>query len=342
MLIRKLLRTFLKYKAQFISMIIMIVLGVGVFAGFNSEWYSIDRNCSNFFDESNLADYRVFLTDDMKSNHVGFTDEDLNKVLSINGVKSASRVVEINTTESKENETIKMCVTSNNSVTSPFVVSGNSYDPSSINGLWLSENYAIRNNYKIGDEGISFDSDVALDLLSKCDVVITNPPFSICRQRFLPMLMESGKQFLFIENINLIKMSTVFPYIKAGRLWTGYTHPKEFLQPDGTYKKFGNILWYTNMPVNKKFEFNFTKTYKGNEDKYPKYDNYDAINVDKLSDIPCDYDGVMGVPITFLDKYNVAGGGLQIVKFRKGDDGKDVRVAGKDKYTRVLVRHRNP
>lgn len=160
------------------------------------------------------------------------------------------------------------------------------------------------------DEGISFDSEVALDLLAKCDVVITNPPFSICRQRFLPMLMESGKQFLFIESLNLAATSTVFPYIKDERLWTGYTHPKEFLQPDGTYKKFGNILWYTNMPVDKKFEFDFAKTYKGNEDKYPKYDNYDAINVDKLSDIPCDYDGVIGVPISFIDKYNIIGGGV--------------------------------
>lgn len=218
MLIRKLLRTFFKYKAQFISMIIMIVLGVGVFAGFNSEWYSIEKNCNNFFDESNLADYRVFLTDDMKSNHVGFTDEELNKVLSIDGVKSASRVVEINTTESKENETIKMCVTSNNSVTSPFVVSGNSYDPSSINGLWLSENYAIRNDYKIGDEitlsyGKLIESKKFIiegyalsgEFLINTDGVAMMPNFDTIGYCFIsPAAYKEALGFEFYTQINII------------------------------------------------------------------------------------------------------------------------------------------
>jgi hypothetical protein len=95
----------------------------------------------------------------------------------------------------------------------------------------------------------------------------------------------------------------VFPLIRDGKLWTGYTHPKEFLQPDGTYKKFGNTLWWTNMPVDKHLVLNSDKKYYGNEDKYPRYDNYDAINVDKLADIPSDYTGIMGVPVTFIEHY---------------------------------------
>lgn len=153
-------------------------------------------------------------------------------------------------------------------------------------------------------EGISYDSPKALELLDKCDIVVTNPPFSKVRNEFLPLIEKSGKQFLFIGNLNMATFKEVFPLIRDGKLWTGYTHPKEFLQPDGMYKKFGNTLWWTNMFVDKPFALNPDKKYYGNEDKYPRYDNYDAINVDKLADIPSDYEGVMGVPITFLDKYN--------------------------------------
>ena len=93
----------------------------------------------------------------------------------------------------------------------------------------------------------------------------------------------------------------IFPYIRDGRLWTGYTHPKEFLQPDGTYKKFGNTLWWTNLYVDKPFTLNPDKKYYGNEEQYPMYDNYPAINVDKLSDIPSDYYGAIGVPVTIIE-----------------------------------------
>lgn len=153
------------------------------------------------------------------------------------------------------------------------------------------------------DEGISFDSDYARGILANCDIVITNPPFSKVRAEYLPMLIESGKQFLFIGNLNMATMKEVFPLIRDGKMWTGYTHPKEFLQPDGTYKKFGNTLWWTNMPVEKELRLNPDKKYYGNEDKYPHYDNYDAINVDRLCDIPSDYTGVIGVPVTFIEHY---------------------------------------
>jgi hypothetical protein len=97
----------------------------------------------------------------------------------------------------------------------------------------------------------------------------------------------------------------------------------------------GDIIWLTNLPHKKRNEFlTFTKTY--NENDYQKYDNYDGIEVSKVADIPKDYKGVMGVPITFLTKYNPQQ--FEIVGFRKGDDGKDLRVNGKDKYFRILVK----
>ncbi len=152
MLVRKLIRTFFKYKAQFISMIVMVLLGVGIFSGFNAEWYTIDKNINAFFNDSNLADYRVYITDEIKLSYRGFSDDDLNKILEINGVKEASRVVEINTIEEKEKDTMKLVVSTNTSVTKPIVIKGNEYNDKSENGLWISENYASKNNYNIGDE----------------------------------------------------------------------------------------------------------------------------------------------------------------------------------------------
>lgn len=140
------------------------------------------------------------------------------------------------------------------------------------------------------DEGVSYDSDYALDLLAKCDVVISNPPFSKVRAEYMPLLIESGKQFLFIGNLNMATMKEIFPLIRDGKMWTGYTHPKEFLQPDGTYKTFGNTLWWTNMPVKKEFNL---KDNQFSLAKYPLYDNYNAFNVDKLADIPTNYETVV-------------------------------------------------
>ena len=152
MLFKKLIRTFFNYKAQFLSMIIMIILGIGIFSGFNAEWYTIDRNINEFFNDSNLADYRIYITDEMKLHYQGFSLDDLNKILEIDGIDEASMVVEINTTEAKENDTIKMAISTNTNVTKPLVIKGNEYNENSENGLWISENYASRNNYNIGDE----------------------------------------------------------------------------------------------------------------------------------------------------------------------------------------------
>lgn len=139
------------------------------------------------------------------------------------------------------------------------------------------------------DEGYSYDSEYALDLLAKCDIVVTNIPFSLARH-YVAMLMESGKQFLFIGNLNMATMKEIFPLIRDGKMWTGYTHPKEFLQPDGTYKKFGNTLWWTCLPVKKEFKL---KDNQFSLDKYPLYDNYNGFNVDKLADIPTNYETIV-------------------------------------------------
>lgn len=111
------------------------------------------------------------------------------------------------------------------------------------------------------------------------------------------------KKFLIIGNMCAIGYQEIFPLIKDNKMWLGTQYVKEFISDDGGIKKFGNIMWYTNMEHNKRNEpLILTKKY--DPALYPKYDNYDAIEVGKVKDIPMDYDGVMGVPITFLEKYS--------------------------------------
>ncbi len=147
-----------------------------------------------------------------------------------------------------------------------------------------------------------FRNQECLDLLDGADIVVTNPPFSIARE-YIEILMEHDKPFLIIGDLNWITYKEVFPLIKDNKVWLGYNSVKEFIQPDGTMKKFGNKLWFTNLDIQKRHErIILWKNYSPEE--YQKYDNYDAIDVSKVSEIPIDYDGNMGVPITFLDKYN--------------------------------------
>lgn len=150
-----------------------------------------------------------------------------------------------------------------------------------------------------------FRSPECVELLKESDIVVTNPPFSLFRD-FIGLLMEYNKKFAIIGNMNAITYKEVFPLIKENKIWLGYSQPKIFIQPDGSEKKFGNILWYTNLDIPKRHEPMLLgwKFEKGLEmGIYQKYDNYDAYNVDKVCQIPRDYDGVLGVPITFLDKY---------------------------------------
>lgn len=110
------------------------------------------------------------------------------------------------------------------------------------------------------------------------------------------------KKFLIIGNLNAISYKEIFPMIKDNKVWLGTQYVKEFVSDSGEIKKFGNILWYTNLDHNKRHS-SIVLRQSYSPDKYPKYENYDAINVDRYDNIPLDYDGVMGVPVTFLDKY---------------------------------------
>lgn len=147
-----------------------------------------------------------------------------------------------------------------------------------------------------------FRSVECIELLKEADIVCTNPPFSLFRE-YIAQLMESDKNFLIIGPINAITYKEIFPFIKDNKLWGGYTNPKEFMNPQGKVEKLGNVQWWTNLDVKKRHE-ELVLYEEYSPEKYPKYDNYDAINVDKTTDIPKDYFGVMGVPISFLDKYN--------------------------------------
>ena len=165
-------------------------------------------------------------------------------------------------------------------------------------------------NHIIDDEEIvvtemqgngDFRSEECIAILKEADVVVTNPPFSLFRE-YVAQLIEYNKKFLIIGSDNARTYKEVFPFIKENKLWTGINHCKEFIQPDGTYKSFGNISWYTNIEHRYRHEpLDLYKKYSAEE--YPKYDNYDAIECGKVSDIPMNYDGVIGVPISFLDKY---------------------------------------
>ena len=155
---------------------------------------------------------------------------------------------------------------------------------------------------KLNGDG-DFRSEECIELLKQADIVVTNPPFSLFRE-YVKVLMDNNKDFLILGNMNAIICKEVFPYIKDNRIGLGYLNgAKSFITPDGVEQKFGNIFWYTTLPIAKHNDkLILYKHY--NPEEYPKYDNYDAINVDKTCDIPEDYDGVMGVPISFLDKYN--------------------------------------
>lgn len=147
-----------------------------------------------------------------------------------------------------------------------------------------------------------FRSHECIALLQEADIIVTNPPFSLFRE-YVAQLIDYDKKFICIGSINAIAYKVLFPLLKNNKVWLGCTSPKEFIQPNKSIKKFGNITWFTNLDIIKRREF-LDLIEKYTPEKYPKYDNYDAINVNKVLDIPVDYNGVMGVPITFMDKYN--------------------------------------
>ncbi len=222
-------------------------------------------------------------------------------------------------------------------------------------------------NRRVDDEEIitkelngngDFESPECIEFLKESDIVVTNPPFSLFRD-YIKQLFDYNKKFLVIGNKNAITYKEIFPYIMEGKLRTGKNSVKEFKQPDGTMKKFGNIGWFTNLETHKADNpIQIIERYKGNEIKYPHYDNYDAINCDKIVDFPIDLPigAVVGVPITIVDKIADDGyiyfddcgmnDGLQkygIEKFRKGDDDADLRynsIGGgtSTPYFRILIK----
>ena len=193
-----------------------------------------------------------------------------------------------------------------------------------------------------------FRNKECLDILDEADIVVTNPPFSLFRE-YVAALIEHKKRFLIIGSKNAITYKDFFPLLKNDDVWVGCTGVKEFLQPDGSIKKFGNIGWFTNLDVAKRHE-KLILWKKYTPEEYPKYDNYDAINVDKVSDIPVDYNGVMGVPISIMDKYNpeqfeVLGiSGDLAEPFYQDGKRRSGRfyVNGKRLYDRIAIRARHP
>lgn len=185
-----------------------------------------------------------------------------------------------------------------------------------------------------------FRNQECLDLLDEADIIVTNPPFSLFRE-YIAVLMEHGKKFLVIGSKNAITYKDFFPLLKNGDVWIGHNNPSEFLQPDGSIKRISNIGWFTNLGIAKRPEKLILQK-KYTPDEYPTYDNYEAINVDRLSDIPVDYEGVMGVPISIMDKYNPDQ--FEIVGCKKGDDGKNLVFTREGEkrvpYFRILIRPR--
>ena len=192
-----------------------------------------------------------------------------------------------------------------------------------------------------------FRSKECIELLKQADIVVTNPPFSLFRE-YVAQLVKYDKKFLIIGSINAISYKEIFPLIKDNKMWLGVNPVKEFKQPDGVTKKFGNICWFTNLPHNKRNQ-KIVLYKKYTPEEYPKYDNYDAINVNKTKEIPMDYDGVMGVPITFLDKYNPEQfeilDGIGRYSMLTGPTKKTkgtylTKVDGIPKYARIIIKKR--
>ena len=145
-----------------------------------------------------------------------------------------------------------------------------------------------------------FRSKECIELLNEADIIVTNPPFSLFRE-YIDILMAYKKKFLIVGNLNAIKYSNVFPLLMENKIRLGYTSINKFTQADGSIKKFGNIVWYTNLPRSYNI-LQLDKTF--NREYYPKYDNYNAIEVSRTANIPIDYSGIIGVPISYIIKHN--------------------------------------
>lgn len=221
-----------------------------------------------------------------------------------------------------------------------YDLNGNAYK------IWLDEDLN-GDGYIDGDdvqlefiEGTgNFKDPACTTILDESDIVITNPPFSEFID-FVDWIISHGKQCIIIGRQTAFSYQNIFKLIKENKLWTGYNKVKKFYRPDNSIKDFGNICWFTNILTTKRYE-EIILTQKYIKEKYPKYDNYDAINIDRVADIPNDYHDVMGVPITFLEKYNP--NQFEIVGLMATTSVTDINfgypyVGGKKKFARVLIK----
>ena len=202
-----------------------------------------------------------------------------------------------------------------------------------------------------------FRSPECVELLKQADIVVTNPPFSLFRE-YMAQLMEYKKAFLIVGNQNATGYKEIFPLIRDNIVWLGYNNGHFWFAVPDTYeekktdfkidengqkwRRMGNICFFTNLDIDKRHEdMTLFRTYSPEE--YPKYDNYDAINVNRTLDIPCDYYGVMGVPITFMQYYNPEQ--FEIVGDSRYHDGQDFSddinfINGKGLYRRILIKRK--
>lgn len=206
-----------------------------------------------------------------------------------------------------------------------------------------------------------FRSEECIELLKQSDIVVTNPPFSLFREH-VSQLIEYDKKFLVVGTWNAITYKEVFKLIKDDKLWIGINSNRNFsgfIVPKhyplhGTEARIdengnriissNNTCWFTNMDIGKRHE-ELILYKKYNEIEYPKYDNYDAINVQKTNEIPMDYSGVMGVPITFMDKYNPEQ--FEMIGCNRGVDqdpnriyGRSSYLNGKETFKRLFIRNK--
>lgn len=210
-----------------------------------------------------------------------------------------------------------------------------------------------------------FRSEECIEILKEADIVVTNPPFSLFRE-YVEQLIKYGKKFVIIGNQNAITYKEIFPLLKNNEVWIGYkfgdmafkvpadSEPRatRYWQDESgqKWRSMGNVCWYTNLDIQKRHEkLPLYKKYTPEE--FPRYDNYNAINVDKTADIPYDYNGAMGVPITFIDKYNPEQFEILDANDYRSHEGvpckphglikdKDGAIDGKPKFARILIRRR--
>lgn len=224
--------------------------------------------------------------------------------------------------------------------------------------LYIDKSVENASNYvkELNGSG-DFRSDECINYLKECDIVCTNPPFSLFRYMF-SLINKYNKQYLLIGNMNALSYKEIFKYIKENKAWVGYRFgDMSFRVPDNTepratrfwidetgqkWRSLGNAMWLTNIPVSKNSEkIKLIKSY--NSEEHPKYDSFDAINVKTIKDIPYDYFGIMGVPITYIKYHNPE----QFEIIGEANHGSDnefdlfkPKINGKEVFKRILIKRK--